>query len=108
MLSEDQIRKIVESHLAQTIKTGLIHGGDVELGIFKIDPPKPMKWKGTQAWEIDFVYSTNVTVPEGMTASSREYRYRKTLVIDEPGKILHVTKPKIEKHVQGPEFHLDL
>ncbi len=108
MLSEVQVRKIVEAHLDQTVKTGLIHGGVTDLGINKIDPPKAMKWKGQPAWEIDFLYDTNVTVTEGMTSSSREYRYRKTLVIDESGKILHVTKPKLERDMHGPEFHLDL
>ncbi len=108
MLSDDQIRKIVEAHLAQTVKTGLIHGGDTEVAIFKIDPPKAIKWKGTPAWEIDFIYDTNMTVTEGMTSSSRDYRYRKTIVVDDAGKILHATKPKLEKHVQGPDFHLDL
>ncbi len=108
MLSDDLARKIVEAHLGQTVKTGLIHGGDTEVAIFKIDPPKSMKWKGQPAWEIDFTYDTNVTVTEGMTSSSREYRYRQTLVVDDTGKTLHVTKPKLEKHIQGPDFHFDL
>ncbi len=108
MLSGDQIRRIVEAHLDQTVKTGLIHGGDTELSIFNIDPPRSMTWKGNPAWEIELIYSTNVTITDRMTSSSREYRYRKTLVIDESGIILHVTKPKIEKHVQGPDFHIDL
>ncbi len=108
MLSEDQIRKTVEAHLDQTVKTGMIHEGVTDLGIFKIDPPKAMKWKGTPAWEIDFIYDINVAVTEGMISSSRDFRYRKTIVVDEAGKILHATKPKLEKHIQGPEFNLDL
>ncbi len=107
MLSEDQVQKIVEAHLSQTVQTGLIHGGQVDLGIIKIDTPKSMKWKGQPAWEIDLTYETNVTVLEGLKSSSREYRYRKTLVLDDTGKIMHTTKPKLEKDIQGPEFNLD-
>ncbi len=108
MFSEEQIRQIVEVHLNQTVKTGLINGGQTDLGINKIDPPKAMKWKGKPAWEIDFNYSTNITVTEGMTSSSREYSYRKTLVLDEQGNIIHSTKPKLEKDIHRPEFTLDL
>ncbi len=108
MLSEDQVRKIIEAHLAQTVKIGLIHGGQTDVGVFKIDPPKSMKWTGAPAWEIDFIYEKNVTVIEGLNSSSREYRYRQTLVVDEKGQILHATKPKLEKEILGPEFSLDL
>ncbi len=108
MLSETQIREIIQSHLEQTVETGAIQGGNREVAIYKIDPLRAIRWKGNDALEVNFTFSSNITVTDGMTSSSREYIYRKTLVVTVEGKTLHATKAKLERDIKGLDFDLDL
>ena len=95
MLSEEKVRKIVEANIKQNEDLGDRVGGSGHLGyisyqINEISKPKKITVDKQSGWEITYTYTLFVETEFTYYPDNPpyEYRYEKTIVVDDKGHIL--------------------